>query len=76
MRLTLCNDKIKFFENEMSIIVTQNQAEQHLTEKVAEAVAERDEVWNTKMAAQEEANNEMLQAKVCGICCLMLSQGI
>ena len=42
----------------------QQESEKLLSEKVAEAVDQRDEMWNSKMAAQEEANNEMLIAKV------------
>ena len=35
-----------------------------MSEKVAEAEAKRDEFWNAKMAAQEEANSDMVLSKV------------
>lgn len=46
------------------MLYLQQESEKNLTEKVEEAVLERDSLWNQKMAAQEAIHNEMLQSKV------------
>ena len=42
----------------------QEESERTTKEKVAAALEERDTLWNQKMAAQEEAHNDLLQTLV------------